>query len=55
LVKNKSIIYGNPENFNINNMVYTRHPRSGVCYDAAGRLLLVAVDGRYAGSAGLTF
>ncbi len=36
-------------------MVYTRHPRSGVCYDKFGRLLLVAIDGRYEGSAGLTF
>ena len=36
-------------------MVYTRHPRSGICYDKFGRLLLVAIDGRYEGSAGLTF
>jgi len=55
LVKNTTLIKGNPENFNVNNMVYTRHPRSGVCYDHAGRLLLVAIDGRYSGSAGLTF
>ncbi len=55
LVKNGILIKGNPEHFNVNNMVYTRHPRSGICYDHAGRLLLVAIDGRYTGSAGLTF
>jgi exopolysaccharide biosynthesis protein len=55
LVKNRTVIQGNPEHFNVNNMVYTRHPRSGICYDGAGRLLLVAIDGRYSGSAGLTF
>lgn len=26
-----------------------------MCYDRAGRLYLVAIDGRYSGSAGLTF
>ena len=36
-------------------MVNYRHPRSGLCYDSAGRLLLVAIDGRYIGSAGVTF
>ena len=49
------MIKGNPEHFNVNNMVYTRHPRSGVCFDRTGRLYLVAIDGRYSGSAGLTF
>ena len=36
-------------------MVNYRHPRSGICYDRAGRLYLVAIDGRYSGSAGVTF
>ena len=31
-----------------------RHPRSAICYDIYGRLYLVAIDGRYEGSAGLT-
>ena len=55
MIKNNTLIKGNPEHFSVNNMVYTRHPRSGVCYDRAGRLLLVAIDGRYSGSEGLTF
>lgn len=54
-MKNKTLIKGNPEHFDLNGMVNMRHPRSGVCYDQAGRLILVAIDGRYSGSAGLTF
>ena len=31
-----------------------RHPRSAICYDEFNRLLFVAIDGRYPGSAGVT-
>ena len=55
LIKNGVIIKGNPEGFNENNVVYTRQPRSGVCYDSAGRFFLIAIAGRYPESEGLTF
>jgi exopolysaccharide biosynthesis protein len=48
------LIKGNPEHFG-QDMIFTRHPRSGICYDRAGRLYLVAIDGRYSGSAGMSF
>lgn len=37
----------------MDNMINFRHPRSAICYDEYNRLLFVAIDGRYAGSAGL--
>ena len=54
LVKNGYVVDGNPENFNMNNMINFRHPRSAICIDIHNRLLLVAIDGRYDGSDGVT-
>lgn len=54
LVKNGYVVSGNVENFNYNNMVNFRHPRSAICIDNEGRLLFVAIDGRYDGSDGAT-
>lgn len=52
LVKNSSIIPGNPENFN-DYIMETRHPRSAICVDDRNRLYFVAIDGRYDQSAGM--
>lgn len=54
LVKNGFVVSGNVENFNMNSMVNFRHPRSAICIDIHGRLLFVAIDGRYDGSDGAT-
>ena len=53
LVKNRSVIDGNPENFDYQGMIDFRHPRSAICIDEFNRLYFVAIDGRYEGSVGM--
>lgn len=53
LVKNGQVVAGNPENFNVGNMIDFKHPRSAVCMDSLNNLYFVAIDGRYVGSGGL--
>ena len=53
MVKNWTVIDGNPEHFGESSMVEERHPRSAICIDALNNLFLVAIDGRYEESEGM--
>jgi exopolysaccharide biosynthesis protein len=52
-VKNRKSINENVENFNYDNMIDFRHPRSAICVDISNNLYFVAIDGRYSDSDGM--
>lgn len=54
LLKSGFVVNSNVENFNMNEFVNFRHPRSAICVDINNKLLLLAIDGRYDGSDGVT-